>query len=143
MEIDSQTQHFTCYVVFESTTFPQHLGFYIVCIALEQDISDFVGSLPHSPDKLPMIILRSRNETNPKKFKANGKHILEALDWLKDNNEFYEKIPIDREAALQHYNPNHFIEGIPEEFVEDPINTDEPQNPTMINEDGDEIIVWW
>ena len=108
-------------------------------IALEQDISDFVGSLPHSPDKLPMIILRSRNEANPKKFKANGKHILEALDWLKDNNEFYEKIPIDREAALQHYNPNHFIEGIPEEFVEDPINTDEPQNPTMINEDGDEI----
>ena len=57
-------------------------------IALEQDISDFLGSLPHSPDKLPMIILRSRNEDNPKKFKANGNHILEALDWLKKTMTF-------------------------------------------------------
>ena len=42
-------------------------------ISLEQDISEFASRLPLSPDKLPFLILRSRNEKNKKKFQANGK----------------------------------------------------------------------
>ena len=42
------------------------------CIAFEQDITDFVSTLPHTPDKLPLLILRTRNDKNPRKFKANG-----------------------------------------------------------------------
>ena len=94
-------------------------------IALEQDVSEFVSRLPHSPDKLPILILRTRNEKNPKKFKANGIHILEALKWLKQNNQFYEKIEID-EAALQQYPTDGFVEGIPEEFSDDMENINEP-----------------
>ena len=52
-------------------------------IALEQDISEFASRLPHTPNNLPILILRTRNENNPKKFKANGQHILDALIWLK------------------------------------------------------------
>ena len=39
-------------------------------IALEQDVSEFVSRLPHSPDKLPILILRTRNE---KKIQRNLK----------------------------------------------------------------------
>ena len=103
-------------------------------IALEQDISEFASRLPNLPENLPILILRTRNEKNPKKFKANGHHIIEALLWLKENNEFYEHIEIDKEAAMKNYPPNEFIEGIPEHFLEDTGIVNEPQNPTMINE---------
>ena len=67
-------------------------------IAFEQDVSDFVSRLPHAPEKLPMLILRTRNEKNPKRFKANGLKILEALEYLIDNNRYYSHIEIDRNA---------------------------------------------
>ena len=44
-------------------------------IALEQDLSEFASRLPLSPDKLPFLILRSRNDKNPKKIQANGYNI--------------------------------------------------------------------
>ena len=103
-------------------------------IALEQDISEFATRLPHSPDQLPIIILRTRNEKNPKKFKANRNNILEALKWLKIHNQYYKKIEID-ESALQQYPLNGGdVEGIPEEFSDDLGKQNEPRNPSMQNE---------
>ena len=100
----------------------------------EQDISDFVSRLPHTPEKLPILILRTRNDKNPKRFKANGQKNLEALQWLKINNKFYSHIEIDN-AALQKYPDNgDYVEGIPEEFMDDTGNQNEACNPSMTNE---------
>ena len=77
------------------------------CIAFEQDITDFVSTLPHTPDKLPLLILRTRNDKNPRKFKANGAKILKALQWLKKNNKYYSHIQIDSDA-LEKYPDNDY-----------------------------------
>ena len=103
-------------------------------IALEQNISEFATRLPHSPDQLPIIILRTRNEKNPKKFIANRNHIIEALRWLKIHNEYYKKIEIDQSALLQYPLNGGDVHGIPEEFSDDAGIHHEPRNPSMQNE---------
>ena len=107
-------------------------------IALEQNIQEFATRLPNLPGNLPIIILRTRNEKNPKKFKSNGKHIYEALIWLKQNNEYYKNIEIDMNALQQYPSDGGDVIGIPEEFAEDVGIQKEPRNPSM-SEEFDEI----
>ena len=109
-------------------------------IALQQDISEFATRLPLSPDKLPFLILRSRNDKNPKKFQANGDKILKALEWLIAHNPFYKDIVIDREALQKYPEKGGDVDGIPEEFIEDTAKVQkDPKNPTMQQNDLDEI----
>ena len=109
-------------------------------IALEQDISEFADRLvrlPHSPDKLPMLILRTRNDKNPKKFKANGNNILEALQWLKEWNKYYKDIEINYDALQQYPTNGGDVDNIPEEILDDTGIQHEPRNPSMQNEMDD------
>ena len=103
------------------------------CIAFEQDIPEFVTRLPHTPEKLPVLILRTRNEKNPKQFKANGQKIKAALRWLKEHNRFYSHIHID-EDALQRYPENDYVDGIPQEVSNETGPQKDACNPSMINE---------
>ena len=108
-------------------------------IALEQDISEFASRLPHSPDKLPLLILLSRNVKNPRKVQANGNNILKALQWLKLNNPFYKNIEIDHAALEKYPETGGNVDGIPEEFLDDKAVQNDPKNPSMRQQDIDEI----
>ena len=81
------------------------------CLAVYQDVAEFATRLPLRPADLPMIFLIGPNQRVP--LRANAHKILKALQWLKENNEFYRDIEIDFEA-LKAYpsNDTDYVDGL-------------------------------
>ena len=68
-------------------------------VAFPQDISELATVLPRLPHELQYVFVRratQRHSTNQKSFKVRRSVVLEALNWLKTNNEFYRDIVIDQ-----------------------------------------------
>merc|ERR1712020_533377 len=81
------------------------------CLTVKQDVAEFATRLPLRPADLPMIFLIGPNQRVP--LRANAHKILKALQWLKENNEFYRDIEIDFEA-LKAYpsNDTDYVDGL-------------------------------
>ena len=65
-------------------------------VSFQQDVEAFAKSLPRKQSELPYIIIKAPNQTCT--LRANAVYILEALEFLKKNNPFYEDIDIDMEV---------------------------------------------
>jgi hypothetical protein len=66
-----------------------------------QDVNRFATELPRLPPDLPFIIIKGPNEKiEDQMFRVRRKSLLEALAYLKDNNEDYRHINISQENAL-------------------------------------------
>ena len=64
-------------------------------ISFKQDIFDFAHVLPRIPEELPVIVLKSPNETiTDISFLVRGDKLIAALQFLKENNENYRHIQI-------------------------------------------------
>ena len=61
-------------------------------ISFHQDIQELVTVLPRAPDQLGFVLIRGPGDAPP--LKANKYHMLNALEWLKQNNEDYKDIEI-------------------------------------------------
>jgi hypothetical protein len=82
------------------------------CIAFYQDLDEFserLTSLPARPADLPLLIVSANDQSKPG-LAANRGKILRALQWLKENNRYYNGVTIDYEA-LELY-PNDDISPV-------------------------------
>ena len=77
-------------------------------ICFGQDIHNFVKELPRCPDNLGIIVIKAPNQAVP--LKANKHRLLNALKWLKANNEYYHDIVIS-EANIDQY-PNDYSSNV-------------------------------
>ena len=65
-------------------------------ISFYQDVQGFVNRLPHRPEDLPIVVIKSPNQNV--QLKANRFKIMNALEFLQKNNPEYKEIIIDDEA---------------------------------------------
>ena len=81
-------------------------------LAFYQNVQGFVDKLPRRPEDLPIIVLKAPNQNV--ELKANRFKILNALEFLKQNNPEYKDISID-EDALGCYPPDSHtpVQNIP------------------------------
>ena len=66
-------------------------------ISFHQNVQEFINVLPPAPEYLPLIVIKAPNQPVP--LTANRFHILEALTFLKRNNDHYGNIIIDQRQA--------------------------------------------
>ncbi len=63
---------------------------------LPQDVTSFINSLPRSPADLDIIVVRKEGATDTHKdFRVRRSVVLQALQWLVDNNVYYRDVTID------------------------------------------------
>ena len=63
------------------------------CLSLHQDVSELARTLPRVPDDIPIIVIKAPSQNNTEKeFHCNRKNMLEALQYLKANNEDYRQV---------------------------------------------------
>ena len=80
---------------------------------MPQDIQGFLDRLPCEVSQLPILVVRHHGTENTHAdFRVRRDKVLEALQWLQQNNRFYQDITIDH-AALQ----NLSEDGVPSELL--------------------------
>ena len=111
-------------------------GFSGHCISFAQDVENLANCLPRAVRELPIIILERPHEKNPIQFQANGSHILEAILWLKENNDEYKHIQINHEALREYPNNGGDLQGILRVIVdEDDEGVQQSTTPGMTNDE--------
>ena len=101
-----------------------NLGYKGQVLNMEQDLSAFanpVTSLPHNPSDLPMIIVRKLIQGQAgggdlpryKDFKVNRHKIWLWLTWLKDHNNLYEPVTINRDAINALPEDGNIVDQLP------------------------------
>ncbi len=76
------------------------LGYRGHIINLPQDVSGFASSLPRIPNELDVIIVRKKTDAGlHRDFHVRRSRVLGALQWLKNNNIYYENIAINNDAV--------------------------------------------
>jgi len=68
-------------------------------ITFNQDVQQFVNSLPRHPSQLGVLIIRRSFNDSHCDFKVRRDRIIKALLWLKSNNIYYRDINIDLDTA--------------------------------------------
>ena len=59
-------------------------------INLPQDVASFVCSLPRMPSQLDVVVVRKEGVAGSHKdFKVRQSHVLQALQWLMENNRYF------------------------------------------------------
>ena len=65
------------------------------CLSIHQEVGELAQTLPRVPEDIPIIVLKAPSKNNTEReFHCNRKNMLEALEYLKANNEDYKNIPI-------------------------------------------------
>jgi hypothetical protein len=73
------------------------------CISFFQDVSELAMTLPRLPRDLPFIVIINPNERiQDKMFNVCRANLMEALQFLKENNEDYANIDISEEHSIQY-----------------------------------------
>ena len=81
-------------------------------INLPQDVASFVRSLPHVPSQLDVVVVRREGAAGSHKdFKVRQSRVLQALQWLMENNRYFRQISLDH-AALAQLPENGELPGI-------------------------------
>ena len=81
-------------------------------INLPQDVASFVCSLPHVPSQLDVVVVRREGAAGSHKdFKVRQSRVLQALQWLMENNRYFRQISLDH-AALAQLPENGELPGI-------------------------------
>jgi hypothetical protein len=72
-------------------------------IAFVQNLTPLLTCLPRLPKELHYMFVRrtGHNKSNQKIFRVRRQAVLDALVWLKEHNEFYKDIVIDRQKVDQ------------------------------------------
>ena len=71
-------------------------------INLPQDVASFVCSLPRVPSQLDLVVVcREGAVGSHKDFKVKRSRVLQALQWLMENNRYFCEISLDHAALAQ------------------------------------------
>ena len=71
-------------------------------INLPQDVASFVRSLPRVPSQLDVVVVRREGAAGSHKdFKVRRSRVLQALQWLMENNPYFREISLDHAALAQ------------------------------------------
>ena len=71
-------------------------------INLPQDVESFVRSLPCMPSQLDVVVVRKEGAAGSHKdFKVRRSRVLQALQWLMENNPYFREISLDHAALAQ------------------------------------------
>ena len=76
-------------------------GFKGHVLKMPQDVQGFLDKLPCNVNQLPIILIRRHGADNTHAdFRVCRQKVLEALQWLQQNNCFYKDIMIDYATLL-------------------------------------------
>ena len=71
-------------------------------INLPQDVASFVCSLPRMPSQLDVVVVcREGAAGSHKDFKVRQSRVLQALQWLMENNPYFRGVSLDHAALAQ------------------------------------------
>ena len=71
-------------------------------INLPQDVASFVCSLPHMPSQLDVVVVRREGAAGSHKdFKVRQSRVLQALQWLMENNPYIREVSLDHAGLAQ------------------------------------------
>ena len=71
-------------------------------INLPQDVASFVCSLPRMPSQLDVVVVcREGAAGSHKDFKVRQPHVLQALQWLMENNPYFREVSLDHAGLAQ------------------------------------------
>ena len=103
-------------------------------ISFFQDVETFANTLPRRPDDLPFIILKDPRQINTDaSFRVRRQKIVDALEYLKANNEDYSDIVISSPNA-ELYPEDDILQSLPQLNLDD-FNIPE-EAPTAENEES-------
>ena len=74
-------------------------------LSFHQNIQEFINALPRRPEDLPIIVIKAPFQKIP--LTANRFHILNALEFLKQNNPDYANIVIDMQSISMYPDNSH------------------------------------
>ena len=98
-------------------------------ITYPQDLAEFAARLPPLPEDLPIIVVKAPGSPVP--LRANKNKILAALQWLVENNPFYEDLEINFDALHRYPNDSEeFVTGL--QVIEDPNIQADQANPSTV-----------
>ena len=67
---------------------------------MPQNIQGFLNKLPRDPSELPVLVVRRHGADNTyTDCRVRREKVLTALQWLKQNNHFYQDITINQEVV--------------------------------------------
>ena len=71
-------------------------------VNLPQDVASFVHSLPRTPSQLDVVVVcREGAAGSHKDFRVRRSRVLQALQWLMENNPYFREISLDHAAVAQ------------------------------------------
>lgn len=112
-------------------------------ISFVQDIGECYKVLPLLPEEVAKVIMFTKNTPKGKvQFKADRKKILTALQWLKENNEFYRHITISETNAARIPPDGDMVPVLEEYAIDMPEDATEPttsRGPPVEKENSEEI----
>ena len=82
------------------------------CITFCQDLEELATELPRLPQDLNYVILQNR-DSKKKEFKIRPKCLVEALQYLKDNNPYYADVNINMDNVQYYEDREGTIHDIP------------------------------
>ena len=82
------------------------------CITFCQDLEELATELPRLPQDLNYVILQNR-DAKKKEFKIRPKCLVEALQYLKDNNPYYADVNINMDNVQYYEDREGTIHDIP------------------------------
>ena len=89
------------------SNFPQIIILSFSWTAFEQDLSDLYVKLPRLPKDLPLVVLQTKSASQkPIELKVRVQKLRKALEWLRDNNEVYQKFCDISEDNFSYYENN-------------------------------------
>ena len=89
------------------SNFPQIIILSFSSTAFEQDLSDLYVKLPRLPKDLPLVVLQTKSASQkPIELKVRVQKLRKALEWLRDNNEVYQKFCDISEDNFSYYENN-------------------------------------
>ncbi len=115
-------------------------GFSGHCISFAQDVENLANCLPRAVRDLPIVVIERPHEKNPIQFKANGTHILEAILWLKENNDDYKHIQINYDALKEYPSNGGDLQGILRVILDDD-DSEETEKTNTPGMDDDENCI--
>ena len=99
-------------------------------INLPQDLTSFATSLPRRASELDVILVRKEGtKDSHRDFRVRRSIVLRALQWLKKNNKYYQKIEIDL-SALNELPEDGDMPGIHEVMTNEAPEDEQEKQPT-------------
>ena len=99
-------------------------------INLPQEVGSFATSLPRKPSELDIILVRKEGSQNSHHdFRVRKSVVLNALQWLKENNKYYRDITIDQ-STLDSLPDDGDMTGLCGVMMEMPVVDEEDLQPS-------------